>query len=59
MQVVVWGNAPLPAAHWEQIPVNKNFEEKSYYKEKIDARCARRSEHWKKHGITPPEDPEQ
>ena len=57
LQVIVWGNSPLPEPCWQQIPVNAEFEGKSAFKEKIDRRRARRFEHWKKHGITPPQEP--
>ena len=57
LQVIVWGKAPLPEACWKQIPENPLFEGKSAFKEKIDRRRKRRFEHWKKHGITPPQEP--
>ena len=57
LQVIVWGKAPLPEACWKQIPVNAEFEGKSAFKEKIDRRREQRLEHWKKHGITPFQEP--
>ena len=57
LQVIVRGKAPLPEACWKQIPVNAEFEGKSAFKEKIDRRREQRLEHWKKHGITPLQEP--
>ena len=57
LQVIVWGNSPLPEACWKQIPRDEVLEGQNAFKKAIDRRRARRFEHWKKHGITPPQEP--